>query len=110
MWAIGKVIIAAIIISFTSWLAGRRPALAGFLIALPISSSIALAMVQIEFGDVAKTAAFGRSIAISLPLSLMFFIPYFLQGRLQLPFGIMYGGGMVLLGVAYLIHRSLVGG
>jgi len=37
-----KVLIAGIIISFASWLSGQYPKLSGFIIALPISSLIAI--------------------------------------------------------------------
>jgi hypothetical protein len=44
MWlAIAKVVIAAILISFVSWLSGRKTGMAGFLTALPLTTLLALA-------------------------------------------------------------------
>ena len=40
---IAKVIGAALIIAFASWLSGQNPKLAGFIIALPLVSLIAIA-------------------------------------------------------------------
>jgi len=41
MEAIIKVFAAALIIAFTSWLSGKKPELAGFIIALPMVSILA---------------------------------------------------------------------
>lgn len=40
-----KIGIATIVIGFASWLAGKKPELAGFIIALPIVSLLALAFL-----------------------------------------------------------------
>jgi hypothetical protein len=48
MMMILKIGIAATVIGFTSWLSGKKPELAGFIIALPIASLLALAFSQIE--------------------------------------------------------------
>lgn len=86
-WQLAKVLLAATIISFTSWLAGKQPKLAGFLMALPISSMIALLLFQEEYRDAGKAAAFARSIFIAIPLSLLFFIPFFFAQKWSLSFG-----------------------
>ena len=64
MITILKVVIAAIIISFASWLSGKKPELAGFIIALPIASLLALAFSHIEHGDTASSITFAKSIMI----------------------------------------------
>jgi hypothetical protein len=107
-WVILKVFIAAIVISFTSWLAGKRPGLAGFIIALPISSMIALALTYFEHRDAEKAILFARSIVLAVPISLLFFIPFLLADRIRLPFAFLYFGGILLLGIGYLAHRSFV--
>ncbi len=105
LWSILKVFIAGTVISLTSTLAGRLPALAGFILALPISSMIALALAQVEHQDVSRTAAFARSILFSVPLSLLFFVPFLFAERLRAPFWVLYGSGLLLLGVGYLLHQ-----
>ena len=42
MFFVAKVFLAGLIIAFSSWLAGQYPKLAGFIIALPIASLIAI--------------------------------------------------------------------
>ena len=37
-----KVLLAAVVIAFASWLSGKKPELSGFIIALPLASLIAL--------------------------------------------------------------------
>jgi len=46
--------------SFASWLSGRKPALAGFLIALPLSSLISLAFSYWEYRDMDKLNTYAR--------------------------------------------------
>ena len=48
-----KAVIAGCLVSFASWLAGRTPVLAGFLVALPISTAILLPMAYVEHGGFA---------------------------------------------------------
>jgi len=81
-----KVFISALLISFSSWLAGKKPGLAGFLIALPVSSLIAIAFTQIEWRDADKSAEYARSILVSIPLSLTFFLPFLFAKQIKLPF------------------------
>jgi len=77
--------------------------------ALPISSLIALAFTQAQFSDAAKTSEFARSIFLSVPLSLTFFVPFFFADKLRLPFWGMYFGGVALLGISYLVHQRFFG-
>ena len=63
-----KALIVAAIIVFTSWLSGKKPALAGFLLALPISSMIAILLSYMEFNDAEKSAQFAKSIFLAVPL------------------------------------------
>ncbi len=106
-FAIFKIILASVIIAFSSWLAGKKPGLAGFIIALPISSMIAIALNYGEFKDAGKSAEFARSILIALPLSTLFFVPFFFIDRLKLPFAAIYASGVLLLSAGYLVHRYL---
>lgn len=111
IFAIVKVLIAAIVISLSSWLAGKRPELAGFIIALPMATMLALPFSYVEFQDADATVKYARSILVALPLSLFFFVPFLLAGKLQGTvigsFWGMYFSGIVCLGLAYLIHRFI---
>ena len=50
-----KVIAGGLIIAFSSWLAGQNPKLAGFIIALPLVSLIAILFSYYEHNDTEKT-------------------------------------------------------
>ena len=47
-----KILIAATLISFASWLSGQYPKIAGFVIALPIASLITIIFSYYEHQDV----------------------------------------------------------
>lgn len=108
VWQIAKLFISAGLISFTSWLASRQPKLAGFLLALPISSMLALLLFQAEYHDSEKAAAFAKSIFFAVPLSLLFFVPFLFVDRLKWPFGVMYLSGVGLLAIGYAIHSMVM--
>ncbi len=104
-----KTTIAAIAIAFSSWLASKKPELAGFIIALPLASLFALAFSYIEHKDMEASITFAKSILIGVPISWLFFIPFFLAEKYGLGFWASYGIGLVLLVVGFLLHRYIVG-
>ena len=53
-WFIIKVALAGILISLASWLADKKPILAGFIIALPLTSILALTLNYVEFQNASK--------------------------------------------------------
>ena len=77
-----KIVLAAIIIAFASWLSGQNPKLAGFIIALPLVSLIAIAFSYYEHNDIEKTILFTKSILVAVPVSYLFFYPSFLRNHL----------------------------
>ena len=103
-----KVSIAALVIAFSSWLAGQNPKLAGFIIALPLASLIAIVFSYYEHGDPAKTITYTKSIFIAVPASYFFFVPFFFAKSLNMNFWLMYFGGLFLLVIAYLVHKYIV--
>jgi hypothetical protein len=103
-----KAVIAGCVVSFASWLAGRTPVLAGFLVALPISTAILLPMVYAESGSFAQTVQVARSVAVAVPITLLFFAPFFLAERLALGFWTAYPLAFVCLGAGFLVHRALM--
>ncbi len=105
--AIGKVIVASILISFVSWLSGKKIGLAGFITALPITTLIALAFSHLEWGDSKQSVEYAKSVFVAIPISLLFFVPFLLADKLNLNFWGCYVSGIVLLGVGYFIHTSV---
>ena len=103
-----KIIIAAIIISFASLLSGQYPKLSGFIIALPIASLIAIIFSYYEHQDVEKTVTFTKSILIAVPVSYLFFLPFFFAKPLGMNFWLIYLIGISLLVVGYFLHKYLI--
>ncbi len=102
------VVLTSGLIALTSGMAGKRPGLAGFLLALPLSSMIALILNYTEYRDPEKASAFARSIFVAVPLSLTFFLPFFFADRLKLRFEFLFLAGIAFLALSYGVHRLLV--
>lgn len=107
MLAIGKTVVAALLISFVSWLSGKKTGLAGFLTALPLTTLLALAFSHMEWGDAKQSVEYAKSVFIAIPVSLLFFIPFLLAQKLNLGFWTCYLSGVALLGVGYFVHNFI---
>ena len=109
-----KLIVSASLIAFSSWLAGKRPELAGFIISLPIITLLTLPFNYAEYQDAQNTVTFAKSILVAIPLSLTFFIPFLLADKIiaitpeGYGFWIIYALGMTCLTAAYFIHQWAV--
>lgn len=104
---IAKVLLSSLILVGASWLAGKNPILAGFIIALPLMSMIAILFSYFQYRDMAKINEFALSILVAVPLSLAFFIPFALNKWLKLGFTLTYGLALGCLAVAYVLHRLI---
>ena len=102
-----KIVLAAIIIAFASWLSGQNPKLAGFIIALPLVSLIAIAFSYYEHNDVEKTILFTKSILVAVPVSYLFFLPFFFAKSLNMNFLMIYGTGLGFIVVGFFIHKYI---
>ena len=103
-----KALLAGLIIAFSSWLAGHNPKVAGFIIALPMASLIAIAFVYFEHNNVEKTILYAKSILVAVPVSYLFFLPFFFTKQLNMNFWMIYGTGILLLTLGFFIHRFFV--
>jgi len=102
------VFIAAIVIAFSSWLSGKRPEMAGFIIALPVSTLIVLVFSHVEWQDHANTIKFAQSILVGIPFSILFFVPFLLADRLNFGFWTCYSIGLALLVVGFFLHKAVM--
>ena len=73
---LGKVILAALVIAFASWLSGKKPELSGFIIALPLASILALVFSYLEHKNTESSVIFAKSILVGVPVSYLFFYPF----------------------------------
>mgnify|MGYP003326405421 CR=1 FL=1 len=104
---LAKVLLAAIIISFASWLSGKKPELSGFIIALPIASIIAIAFSYLEHKNTENTVIFAKSILVGVPISYLFFLPFFFAKSINMNFWMIYTLGILLLIIGYFIHKYI---
>jgi len=102
-----KVFLSGLIIAFASWLSLKKPTLAGFIIALPLISIIALAFSYLEHRDLDKSIIFAKSILVGVPVSLFFFIPFFFAKTLELKFATTYGLGIMFLVLGFFLHKFI---
>lgn len=106
--ALAKVFVAAAVISFCSWLSGKRPEIAGFIVALPIATLVVLAFSHVEWENPATTIRFAKSILVGIPFSLLFFIPFLLAEKFNIGFWECYALGLVMLIVGFFAHRAVM--
>ena len=105
-----KILISSFIIAGASHLAGKKPLLAGFIVALPFTSLLSLTWAYIEHRDMQKVNNFAVSILVAVPLSLAFFIPFCMNRWLKMNFvlslvlGILCTG--VVCGFSYLLIKK----
>ena len=102
-----KVLLAAFVIAFASWLSGKKPELSGFIIALPIASIIAIVFSYLEHKNTEHSVIFAKSILIGVTISYLFFIPFFFAKSLNMNFWIIYGIGLTLLIIGYFLHKYI---
>ncbi|MGC1497854.1 MAG: hypothetical protein WA790_18765 [Sulfitobacter sp.] len=103
-----KVLIAASVIAATSWLSNKKPEIAGFLVALPLVSILAILFSYLEFKNTESTVTFAKSILIGVPISYLFFLPFFFAERLNLGFWGAFLSGLVLLVIGFFVHQAVM--
>ena len=103
-----KIFVAALVIGYASWLSDKKPVLAGFIVALPLVSILALLFSYIEHKDPQASITFAKSILFGVPISYLFFLPFLLADRLHLVFWQSYVSGLLLLVVGYFLHRTIM--
>jgi hypothetical protein len=105
---LGKVILAALVIAFASWLSGKKPELSGFIIALPLASILALVFSYLEHKNTESSVIFAKSILVGVPVSYLFFLPFFFAKSLNMNFWLIYLLGILLLIIGYFVHKFIV--
>ena len=104
---LSKVLLSALVIAFASWLSGKKPELSGFIIALPIASIIAIVFSYLEHKNTENSVIFAKSILVGVPISYLFFVPFFFAKSLNMNFWLIYGSGLILLIIGYFLHRYI---
>ena len=103
-----KAAAASVLIVTSGWIAKSNPRLGGFILALPLTTLIALAFKYGEFKDANSSVEFAKSTFYAIPLSLLFFVPFLFADKLKIGFWGIYSSGIFLLGMGYLIHKAIL--
>lgn len=102
-----NVLVSATLISVASWLSGRFPATAGFIVALPLATMLVLPLSYREHGSTETAILLARSIFIAIPVSMTFFLPFLLSDRIGLSFWQAYLLGVLVLAAGFFVHRAV---
>ena len=100
-----KLLISAGVIAFASWLSGRYPTTAGFVVALPLTTMLVLPLSYTEHHNIETSFTLARSIFMAIPVTLFFFIPFLLSRRLGLSFWVAYAMACAILPLGFFAHR-----
>jgi hypothetical protein len=95
-----KVLVSALVIAFASEMAKRDSFWGALLVALPLTSVLAVSWLYAETRDNALVTRFARDIFLLVPGSLVFFLPFLLETRTRLGFLPNLLVGLVLLALA----------
>lgn len=108
MFFVVKVLISGVIVALASWLAGRKPVLAGFIVAIPIISILSIFWSYLEYRDMAKINQFAVTILVAVPISLSFFVPFVLNRWLKFGFLPTMVFALGLLALIYYVSSSII--
>lgn len=103
-----KVLVSALVIAAATEVAKRYPFWGAVIIALPLTSILAMSWLYAETRDNALLTQFAKDIFVIVPVSLVFFLPFWLEPKTQLGFILNLLAGLGLLLVAVLLLRRFI--
>ena len=98
---IAKVVVSALLIAAASEIAKRDVFWGALVIALPLSSILAMSWLFAETRDDALVARFARDILALLPVTVLFFLPFVVESKTRLGYlpNMLIGVILLALGV-----------
>lgn len=106
---VAKVLVSALVIAAATEVAKRSPFWGALIIALPLTSVLAMSWLYAETRDNALLTQFARDIFVLVPVSLVFFLPFWLEKQTQFGFIANMLLGLVLLAAAAWGLRRFLG-
>lgn len=103
-----KILVSAVVIAIATEAAKRQPFWGALIIALPLTSILAMSWLYAETRDNAQLTRFARDIFVLVPVSLVFFLPFLLEGKTQAGFLANMALGLGLLAAAVLLLRRIL--
>ena len=102
-----KLLVSALVIALATEVAKRDTFWGALLVALPLTSILAVSWLYVETRDNAQVTRFARDILFLVPVSLLFFLPFLLAGKTGFGFAPNMLLGLMLLAVAVWVARRL---
>lgn len=106
-WYVLRVAIVAVIVVAVAEISKRSPRLGAVLLSLPIMSILAFQFSWLQHHDLPSVSRMARDTLILVPLSLPFFVPFALAGRLGLGFWECFTAGLALATMAILTWLTI---
>jgi hypothetical protein len=105
---LAKVFVSALVIAAAVEAAKRDPYWGAVIVALPLTSVLAMSWLYLDTRDNALLRRFARDVFVIVPVSLVFFLPFLLEARTRLGFvsNILIGLGL-LAGSVWVLRRIL---
>lgn len=103
-----KILFSVAVLLTAAEVAKRSPFWGAVIIALPLTSILALLMLYWDTHDVARVNAFARDIFYLVPPSLLFFLPFLFEPRSHWPFWLNFVVGGVFAAGAMLGMRFML--
>jgi len=103
-----KLVLSAAVIAVASEVAKRDTFWGALLVALPLTSVLALGWLYFETRDNALVTRFARDILLLVPVSLLFFLPFLFAGQTRLGFLPNLVAGLALLGLAVWVAQRFL--
>ena len=100
--------VAALVISFCSWFANKRPDIAGFIVALPLTTILVLLFSYAEHQNSEQIVKFAKSIFVGIPASMTFFVPFLFAEKLDLSFAVCFSSAVGLVMGAFYLHQFVL--
>jgi len=108
MAVLANAVISGVLIALASWLAGRYPRLAGFVVALPLATLLVLPMAHAQHHDAQQIQKFALSVLVAVPVVMLFLVPFIAALRYGLSFSVAYSLACFWLVPGFYLHRALV--
>jgi len=103
-----KILFSVALLLAAAEIAKRSTFFGALVIALPLTSMLAMTWLYLDTRDSEKVAAFARDIFFLVPPSLLFFLPFLFASRTHWPFWLNFSTGFTLMAAGMLGYRFLV--
>lgn len=103
-----KVAVSALVVAFASELAKRDSFWGALLVALPLTSILAISWLYAETRDNNQVTRLARDIFLLVPGSLLFFLPFLLESKTRLGFFPNLTLGIGIMIVAMWVSRRFI--